>query len=439
MLLVVLALLLLVGLFALTAVTSAFRHLHRKESKRQLKSVGNFFFYRPIHHFFFPHHEFEGLFFVSLATQNFTRLAYAAVLGMLLMSGSVAEQPLSYPELAFVALAMLLFSYFFGDFLPKMVGSRYPERSVRLFGGISSLFLFLCFPLYYPFVKLWQKLTHSAYFAHPDDSNAAASKELLDLLDSVDSKSTLDIQEKKILESAVSFRDRIAREVMVPRVDAFCLPASTTVKEAAQLLQEEGYSRTPVYKSSIDEIVGVLMWKDLLYKYMEYTASRNSAILDAPIETILKPVLYTPETKKVSLLLQEFRKKQMHLAIVVDEYGGTEGIVTIEDILEEIVGEIGDEYDEQPLLFSALDEGGWTVDARMSIYDIEDQLGISIPQEGEYDTLGGYIFQMSGSIPPAGFMIEHDLFTLEILTSSERSIGRVKIQKREPEEGGPTH
>lgn len=430
MLLSLLALVLLVGLFALTAVTSAFRHLHRTESKKQLKSIGNHFFYKPLHHFFFPHHEFEGLYFATLAAQDFTRLTYAGLLGLVLMTTINGSPEESYLLLSVTVLIVLLASYFFGDFLPKMIGSKYPEKTVRLLGGIASLFLLISFPLYYPFVKLWQKLTHSVYFESPDESNVIASKGIMDLLEESNPKEALDTQEKKIFESVVSFRDRIAREVMVPRVDAFCLPASTTVREAANLLQEEGYSRTPVYKNNVDEIVGVLMWKDLLYKYMKYVATGQSAILEAPIETILKPVLYTPETKKISLLLQEFRKKQMHLAIVVDEYGGTEGIVTIEDILEEIVGEIEDEYDEQPPLFTPLPDGGWTVDARMSIYDIEDHLGISIPQEGEYDTLGGYIFHKSGSIPPAGFMIEHDLFTLEILTSGERSIGRVKIVKR---------
>src|SRR5262249_33403368 len=160
----------------------------------------------------------------------------------------------------------------------------------------------------------------------------------------------------------------------------------------AKLLENEGYSRTPVYRTTVDNIVGVLMYKDVLSKYREYEEKGNNpAILNAPIETIQKPVLYTPETKKISQLLQEFRKKQVHLAIVVDEYGGTEGIVTIEDILEQIVGEIADEYDEAEALFIPQSDGSWIVDPRISILDAEEHLGIKFPEEGDYDSIGGYI------------------------------------------------
>jgi CBS domain containing-hemolysin-like protein len=139
-------------------------------------------------------------------------------------------------------------------------------------------------------------------------------------------------------------------------------------------------------------------------------------------------VLYTPETKKISQLLQEFRSKQIHLAIVVDEYGGTEGIVTIEDILEELVGEIADEYDiNEEVMYSAMPSGGWIVDAKMSILDIDEELGIKIPHSPEYDTIGGYIFHRAGSIPSKGWKIHQDEFGLEILSSNDRSIGKIKI------------
>ena len=126
-------------------------------------------------------------------------------------------------------------------------------------------------------------------------------------------------------------------------------------------------------------------------------------------------------------LLQEFRKKQVHMAIVVDEYGGTEGIVTIEDILEQIVGEIADEYDEDEEMFFAQNDGSWIVDARMNILDAEEQLGILVPQDGDYDTIGGYIYHRAGTIPSKGFVIKHDDFELEVLRSSERCVEKVRI------------
>ncbi|MDB2614411.1 hemolysin family protein, partial [Chlamydiales bacterium] len=332
--------------------------------------------------------------------------------------------------LIIITITLLFFSYLLGEFLPRMLGGRKPELTITLFGFIASIFLVLCFPFFYPFLKLWQRFTHSVYFESPERGSKIAKQEILDILEETQDSLSLEIQEKKIFESVVTFRDRIAREIMVPRVDTFCLPATTSIKDAATLLQKEGYSRTPVYRNTVDEILGVLMWRDILTKYLEYeTLGRDISILEAPVETILRPVIYTPETKKVSHLLYEFRKKQMHLAIVVDEYGGTEGIVTIEDILEEIVGEIEDEYDEETPSYTLTGNEGWIVDARMSIYDIKEHLNIDIPSEGDYDTLGGYVFYCAGSIPSEGFTIQHDDFTLRVLSSTDRYIKKVKIKK----------
>jgi putative hemolysin len=170
------------------------------------------------------------------------------------------------------------------------------------------------------------------------------------------------------------------------------------------------------------------MWKDVQKKYIEAVEKNNQDILNAPIETITKPVLYTPETKTISNLLQEFRQKQVHLAIVVDEYGGTEGIVTIKDILEELVGDISDEHDDRETLFVTHPQGGWIIDPRMTILDLEEKLGVKIPQEGEYDTVAGYIFHCAGAIPTKGFLIHRDTFEIEILNSSDRSVEKVRIK-----------
>ena len=208
----------------------------------------------------------------------------------------------------------------------------------------------------------------------------------------------------------------------MPRIDVFSLPSETTIEEAAKRFLEEGYSRIPVYKDNVDHIIGVLLYKDVLKTYA------SSKKLQMPIENLVKPVLYTPETKKISHLLQEFRSKQTHLAIVVDEYGGTEGIVTIEDILEELVGEIADEYDiGEEVLYTSVPGGGWIVDARMTIVDIEEDLGIKLPPSPEYDTIGGYIYHKAGAIPSKGWRIHHEDFDLEILSSDERSIDKIRI------------
>jgi putative hemolysin len=278
-------------------------------------------------------------------------------------------------------------------------------------------------------LKISQSFSRTIYFDHLYEPEAQTKQEIIDIIQEAQLSPGINRHDKKLIESVLSFRDRIVREIMVPRVDVFSLPADTPIKEALILIAAEGYSRIPIYRNTIDEIVGVVMYKDIFNKFREYEEKEHeAAILQAPIETIRKSVLFTPETKKISNLLQEFRKKQVHLAIVVDEYGGTEGIVTIEDILEEIVGDIADEYDEAEALFLPQHDGSWILDARMSIFDAEETLGIKIPQEGDYDTIGGYVFHCAGAIPTKGFVIHQDEFELEILDSNERVVEKVRIK-----------
>jgi CBS domain containing-hemolysin-like protein len=240
--------------------------------------------------------------------------------------------------------------------------------------------------------------------------------------------------DRRVLQSVLHFRDRIAREIMRPRVELFCLPEEITVQQAAEMLQREGYSRVPVYKDTVDTIVGVLFYKDVLAKYITATQSEanQEELLSMPIKKLIKKVFYCPETKKIASLLQEFRKRQTHIAVIVDEYGGTSGLVTIEDILEEIVGEIADEYDVEETLFKPRVDGGWIVDARMNLLDIEEELGITIPQEEDYDTLAGYVFYRVGSIPQAGLILHHDRFELEVLKSNDRMVEEVSITPIQP-------
>jgi CBS domain containing-hemolysin-like protein len=306
---------------------------------------------------------------------------------------------------------------------------RFPEKMLRFSAPFASIFMFLAFPITFLFLKISQSFSKTIYFDQLYEPEAQVKQEIIDIIQDAELSPGINTHDKKLIESVLSFRERIVREVMVPRVNVFSLPAGTSIKQAASLLAAEGYSRTPIYRSTIDEITGVLMYKDILAKFREYEESGNDMkILEAPIENIQKPVLFAPETKKISNLLQEFRKKQVHLAIVVDEYGGTEGIVTIEDILEEIVGEISDEYDKEESLFTEQPDGSWIIDAHMSILDVEETIGITIPQEGDYDTIGGYVFHCAGTIPSKGFIIHQDEFELEVLDSNERVVEKVWIK-----------
>lgn len=431
------------GTFFLTALTSAFRRIHKRDSAKQMLAAGKWFIYRPFHLYFFPNHEYEGLFFAAVCAQNVARYCYA-VSAILFLFATPLFQPaataiavptpqtyeFTYFWIVLCAVLFLLFSFIIGEYLPRILGMRLPDKVMHFCPPFCSIFLILAFPITFLFLKISQSFSRTIYFDHIHEPEAQAKQEIINIIHEAQLSTAINRHDKKLIESVLSFRERIAREVMVPRVNIFSLPAETSIKEAAKLLAAEGYSRVPIYHNTIDNIMGVLMYKDILKKFRDYEERGNDeSILDAPIETLQKSVLYTPETKKLSNLLQEFRKKKVHLAIVVDEYGGTEGIVSIEDILEEIVGDIADEYDEsEEALYTKQPDGSWLIDARMSISDVEELLEITIPQEGEYDTIGGYVFHCAGTIPSRGYTIHQEVFDLEVLQSNERVVESVLIR-----------
>lgn len=421
----------LIALTFLTALTSSLREFLKLRSSKALDEAGYLLFYRPVQRLFFPKDEIHSLYIAGLCGKSIMTFLYAASAVASLSSLEVSFQEFSRHWIIWSVsfLGFALASILFGDLIPRAWASNHPGRALKISSAPASTALLLCLPLILLFIKL-SSLFHrfSKNHATKEPTEHIRQKIVGIIQESIPTKS-LDAEDKKLIESVVSFKDRVVREVMVPRIDIFSLSCDTSIEEAASLVLEQGFSRIPVFKGSVDHIVGVLMYKDILAVYAK---KEEESHLKQSISTLLKPVLYTPETKKISRLLQEFRDKQTHLAIVVDEYGGTEGIVTIEDILEEIVGEISDEYDKEEKLFSLLPHGGWIVDARMGILDIEEELGLKVPQDGEYDTIGGYVFHRAGSIPSKGLLIHHDDFELEILSSNDRCIKKVRITPLSP-------
>ena len=418
----VLSLFFLSGAFVLTAVSCAFRAIRLHRSKKNLDALEKFFVYSRLARLFSKNHDFEALFFSTLLAKNIRRFGFAA---------SVVVMAISLTGGIFYIVAGLIVFLFFGDLLPRLWALHHYDAVIRFCGHLASMFLFICLPLSWIFFKVSRSLTSgsSLFFETANGAPIKHVKEkILEILEDAKDNADLDADEKKLITSIITFKDRITREVMIPRIKIFGLDAITTIEEATKLLNEEGYSRIPIYRDTIDNIVGVLMYRDILNYYIAHEGSKEKASLEAPVDTIMKPALYAPETKKVSSLLKEFRNKQVHFAVVVDEYGGTSGIVTIEDILEELVGEIADEYDDdEKVLFAMQPDGDWIVDASMTILEIEEKLGLHIPQDGDYDTIGGYIFHRSGTIPSPGFVIHHDNFEIEVLKSSDRCVEQVRI------------
>lgn len=423
------------ALFILTSLMGACRQLHDRELKQELHTVLEVPLYGRLHRLIFPRENEESLLFVIRYAISIMQWGLLLSLCLLVWRGGAAsishEELVYYASLwAFLAILPLLF---FADFIPRFLGMRYPKQVAAFTTPLALPFLLIALPFCGLFLNLSKWVVGAKRWQELSKSPSEIPPELLQLLQEASSSSDLAAHDRKLFEAVAEFRKRIAREVMVPRVDLFSLSSDTSIREAAHKLEAEGYSRTPVYRNGIDDMIGVLMWKDILHIYLEAVDTNQLQILEEPIETIIKPPLYTPETKRISHLLQEFRTKQVHLAIVVDEYGGTEGIVTIEDILEQLVGDISDEYDKEEPLFTEHPEGGWIIDPRLTILEMEEHLGIQIPQEGEYDTVAGYIFHCAGAIPTKGFVIHHDTFRLEILESNPRSVDKVLIQPVTPQ------
>ncbi len=394
-----------------------------------LKRHPRHFFYYPLHHFIFKETRFDLILFSSRLSQNIARVAFGGIVVFAVFLFAFHH----WYSIVITLLIALFLILLLGDYFPRRLADRYAEHALSYSVGIASVFLWISFPISFFFFK---SISIGANSFEGIDPIEEMKESIVEILQHANVRGKLGATDKKLIEAVVKFKDRIVREVMVPRVDLFSLPCETTLKEAARYFLEEGYSRIPVYEESVDNIVGVLMFKDFLRLYKDAVEEKKDpSFLNSTITSLTKSVFYTPETKRVSHLLQEFRTKQMHMAIVVDEYGGTEGVVTIEDILEEIVGEIADEYDlDEDTLYNVAADGGWIADARMSILDAEDVFNIRIPQGGDYDTIGGYIFHRVGSIPENGLKIHHENFTLEILSSSERSIDKVKITARQKEQ-----
>lgn len=229
-----------------------------------------------------------------------------------------------------------------------------------------------------------------------------------------------------ILKAISTIGETTVREVMTPRVDMVCISSASTLGELHKLFKDHKFSRLPVYKERVDNVVGIVSLIDFVSHLPGYD-------MNAPMTDIMRPALFVPETKKVHTLLREFRESHAQMAIVIDEYGGTSGLVTLEDLLEEIVGEIEDEYDEAPFQSIVEKDGAFIVTGKFPVEQLEEKFGMEIPAE-DFETISGLVFSIVGRIPQVGEAIRYQNLNLEILEADKRRIHRVRIKAVPPEE-----
>lgn len=241
------------------------------------------------------------------------------------------------------------------------------------------------------------------------------------IIDSGEEDGLIDRQSGEMIQSILELRETVAREVMVPRTEIVAISDSSTIEDILALVLKHGHTRMPLYNDNIDNIVGILNVKDLL-RFWSKTFRRED------ITSILRKTYYIPETKNIHLLLHELKEKKSHMAIVIDEYGGTSGLVTLEDLIEEIVGEIHDEHDIEENPFTTLPGGDVLVDSRVDIEEFEEHFCTEVP-EGQFETLGGFIFYLTKKIPVTGETLAYKDLKITIEAADERSIKRVRVQR----------
>ena len=272
-------------------------------------------------------------------------------------------------------------------------------------------------------IKLRKMLAR--FFWGPNDAGFQSEEELKKLIDDGEKQGLIEEDEHDMLHSILEFGDTVVREVMVPRIEMSCIKEDASFQEVMDFVVKDGHSRIPVFRERIDNIVGVLYVKDLLRLH-------NTAKEKFTVSSIMRSTFFIPETKRICELLREFQRKKVHLAIVIDEYGGTAGLVTIEDLLEELVGEIQDEYDIESKKMVVVGEKSVLADGRLEIDKVEDYFAVSLKgDDNDYETVGGLIFTLLERVPQKGEKINYKNLRFTIEKVDERRIHRVKIDRVE--------
>ena len=304
--------------------------------------------------------------------------------------------------------------------LPRIGVKHYSESAIRFSAWTVLITSWLLWPLITPLLKLTSRT--DGFFS--SGRNPYWLDDELHRVLELEESHTLDQDDKEMISSIIELHDTSVREVMVPRVDMVCADNGTNIQDLLALIEDMGHSRIPIYQGSIDNIVGIVYAKDLL-KYEEKPEDAVS------IASLARPPYFVPETKKVDDLLREFQQEKTHLAIVVDEHGGIAGLVTLEDLLEEIVGEIQDEYDAEQPMYEELPDGTILVDAKLNIDAVNEILETDIASEG-FETIGGLVYDLIDRVPEAGEMLTYRNLRLVVRDVEGQRISKVAIPKITP-------
>lgn len=312
----------------------------------------------------------------------------------------------------------------FGEIAPKVIAVSNAEKVAALTAKPLSLLVFL----FYPLVRLFTAITNVFIRLCGGTVKSAepylTEEELRTMVNFGQQEGVLETAEKEMIHNIFEFGDTFVRDVMVPRADAVCVEAKITYAELADVFKEEQFSRIPVYEDSIDNIIGIIYVKDLF----DLDAARKK---DFRVADYVREAYFVPELKRIDSLFKEMQESKTHMAVVLDEYGGTAGIVTIEDLVEEIVGDIADEYDEELLpAVEKIDERTYILDAGLRIEEVNELLAVDLPNH-DIETIGGFVLSRLERIPEANDVVEWNGFKITILSMEGRRITRIKVTREE--------
>lgn len=357
--------------------------------------------------------DYDKLLTTILIGNNIVNIVSAS-LATVLFTGLFVSNPDLGVTLSTVVMTILVL--IFGEISPKSLAKEVPEGFAMAVSGIMYALSVLFYPLTWVF-KQWKKLLVLIF--KPKNDRSMSEEELITIVDEATTQGGLDAEEGELIRSAIEFNDLIVKDIYTPRVDVFALPISSTKEECRELFNDTGFSRLPIYEDDIDTIVGVLHEKDF---YKSYFSD------DFSVKECMSNVVCVTMSQNISAVLKSLQKAKAHMAVVIDEYGGTAGIVTMEDIIEELVGEIWDEHDEVSLEFVDKGNNNYIIKGSMAVEDLFDALGMRFnDDEFEVSTVSGWVIDLFGRLPNVGEIVENGKFKFEILDTDFRRIERVKL------------
>lgn len=354
--------------------------------------------------------DYDSLLSTILIGNNIVNIALSSLATVLFIDWVGAEAGPSVSTIV-VTIVVLIF----GEVSPKSIAKEKPESFAMFSAPFLQFLVIILTPFNYLF-GLWKKVLSK--IIKSENSNSITEEELLTIVAEAEQEGGIDEQESILIRSAIVFSEQEAKDILTPRIDVVGVSTEDTKEEIAQIFVENGYSRLPVYEDNIDNIVGILYQKDF-YNYIYHT--------DNEVSSIIKPAVFIPESKNIGELLKELQQKKSHIAVVLDEYGGTTGIVTMEDILEELVGEIWDEHDEVTREIERVSENEYAVLGSTSVEDLFEMLDKDLDEDIEVLTVSGWVMNVLGKIPEKGDEFRYENLKVKVLEMDAKRVEKIQI------------